>query len=995
MSAVLFATVGNFFQKFGKMTRAVFAMAGVLLCLYPASTDRLGSIWVPVFGLQRDFSSGHAVVPLEEIFPGLSTDPELDVIRHALRIIEQHYVQRERLDSARMLSGGIRALAREHGGDVELGFLNVRSQSDGLQLSGHRTVQLCPSMSRQSAEICVESGIISVHALPRDVTELQAVVRVGLRVFGVPLLVEPGFKSLDLVGRFVVPEYARLRRVSLSQAVHTFLNGLLDELDPHSSYMTHEEYRELRSGTRGQFGGVGLVIDESQELPLIREVVPNSPAHMAGIRAGDVLLKVGNNISAFRSLESVLRDIRELVVDRAVPVWFFRPQSRRVFRSFLAREEIPTRSTELRVIEGHPEILHIRVTGFSNHTAEDVYSLYEQGQQISRGKIKWMLLDLRGNPGGLLDQAIQLSDLFLRQGKIVSTRSRFEEQVEQTSRSLKIDLPLVVMVNSSSASASEIVAGALKDHGRALIVGERTFGKGSVQSLFELSGGTALKLTVAHYFTPSGRSLQGVGVEPHFEVKLVQPRDDHLWMSGSSEIDREEHLASHLMNPAHSGTRRTPAFNVWALSKPEGQISDQLSPLNFNYPLGDNIQSIVRLDDDPIARVAVQAGRLLFAGVSSLSAFNETHVRDAYRKVVVEEAQRLKAALERVALVQGAERRSLIKSFFDLSVDGKETSRSIGAQKIPSSISLKGDATIPQSAAGSANGPLSGIMNFFGLWGRQKNQTSDGGLGLPRISLAANSLMAWQGASQILVSLSLQELQRNKKGWGPQSAFLGLALDDSHDGPVVWLPTQFLRASDRQLNAAVRVPSAVRAYLSTLASASDKPSVIGQVKLRLGDEPIVLGSLQLPPLAKRQGRLTGTLSQREGRVFLQLHFSPLPIADEWSDVSLSHRQDVAVARGHHAGVEVIVVALSDDRVEVVSKTVRLKWVADGELSGETELKMSPVVNHGIDFGGVVGGIVRSEEGDILATAPLLWANDQGLFAVEGNAAPSSIFGKTE
>jgi carboxyl-terminal processing protease len=963
-------------------SRRLALLAGLLVGFYPSSTDRLGSIWFPVFGLRYDFSSGHAVVPLEEIFPNSSFESDADVTRHALRIIEQHYVQRERLQSVRLLSNAIKALAREHGGDIELGFIKGSGELSRLQLSSQRTIQLCPSTSRQSAEICHESGVIHAQALPGELADMQVVLRVGLRVFGIPLSVDPGMKSLDLIGRFVVPEYARLRGVAVAQAVHTYLNGILDELDPHSSYMTHDEYRELRSGTRGQFGGVGLVIDESQELPVIREVVPNSPAHMSGIRPGDVLLKVGNHISAFRSLDSVLREIRELAVETAAPVWFFRPSSRRVYRSYLAREEIPTRSAELRLVEGHPDVLHIRVTGFSNHTAEDVYALFEHAQLTARGKLKMMLLDLRGNPGGLLDQAIQVSDLFIRQGRIVSTRSRFEEQIEQATRGIKIDLPLVVLVNSSSASASEIVAGALKDHGRALVVGERTFGKGSVQSLFELSTGTALKLTVAHYFTPAGQSLQGVGVEPHISIKLVQPQDDHLWMSGSSEVDREEHLAAHLLNPVKAKSQASAAhqitLNMWALAHPEGQVLEGLRPLNFSYPVGDNTQTITRLTEDPIARVALRMGQAVFGGRPLQGKLTEKPLRDAFKKVSGEEGQILRTALETQLSRQESVWRQLPKGFFETSNEERQIA---GAQQ--RSTNASGTTSAPSSAKGGGKSSTSGtfrdFMSLFGVLGGPR----DWPFFSSRVSLSANALMAWQGPSKILLSLASGEIRQPVRS-GTMFALLGLKLDESHDGPVVWLPAQFNKSTDKQQwISSVRLPKAVRGYLSTLPTQTEKPAVVGQLKWRLSDEPLLLGPLQIPPLAKRHGRLSGQLSNRNGQVFLQVHYSRLS-----ENHSPSAEASAAEAMGanvlQNAPIEMMVATLSDERIVIDSDVMTLQRVGEGEYRGESEVKLSPVTHHGLGFGGLVGGIVRSSEGDVLTSAPLLWIGDDGIFPIQEN-----------
>lgn len=909
---------------------------------------------------------------MEEVFSGLAADADAEVVRHALRIVEQHYVQREKLDVVRLLSGGLRALNREYGGGgVELGFLRPPS-GERLQLSSRKTVRLCPSRVYRGPEICSDVGLVTADAVEADGPEPHAVIRMGLRVFGLPISSEPGLKSLDLVGRFVVPEFARLKRIPVAQAVHTYLNGLCDELDPHSAYMTQEEYRELRSGTRGQFGGVGLVIDESQELPVIREVVPNSPAHMSGVRPGDVLLRVGGNLSSFQSLDNVLKDIRDLSVDAATPVWFFRPSSRRVYRSFLAREEIPTRSVELRTVLGRPDVLHVRVTGFSNHTAEDVYSIYEHAQLAARGKLKLFVLDLRGNPGGLLDQAIQVSDLFLRQGQIVSTRSRFEEQVEHATRGAKIDLPLVVLVNSSSASASEIVAGALKDQGRALVVGERTFGKGSVQSLFELSTGTALKLTVAHYFTPRGRSLQGVGVEPHVHVKLVQPREGYLWMSGSSELDREEHLVSHLLNPSLDGVGLGDAFKslfstVWVYFKPEENAIDALRPIHFSYPLGDNTQTVLRLEDDPVARVGINMGTVLFTGRSTALSFGERQFRDALKKITGEESGHLKSAIEKIDAPELS--RSFLKSFFDSTVDDKLAAGQLKQKpKITVSVPelpLSGDRQV------FANG-LRDLFKFFDVFGRPVER---GGVASSSpVSMSARSLLSWQSDLRLLMSLSAADAPKGSLRNVPLMGLVGLRLDDLHDGPSAWMPAQFVRSNDRTWVSSVVLPKAIRTYLSSTSAGGRQPTVVGQVKWRVADEGLGLGSFQLPQLLRREGRLEGQLLSRGGQSFLQIHFER-SIDSGAFDSSLPRESQT------QTGLEVLLAPLTDGRVKIMSEVVPLQQISSSEFIGETELQLNIVTERGLGFSGLIGGVTRSTSGDVLASAPLLWVGDEGVYPI--------------
>lgn len=956
--------------KFFRRVSALRWFLVCLVCLVPVSTDFSG---FSSFQFRRELSGGINTVPIEEVYFGHVSDGDAEVVRHALRIIEQHYVQREKLSLVRMLESGIRAVARDHGGDLELGFVQkaVRS-SPGL--SSQRVIQLCGQTGTNRVHFCQDQGVV---ASPSDIDDLSAdwnvLTRAGLRVFSFNVAGENSLRVLDLVGRFVIPEFARIRKVDVSAVVHSYINGLLDQLDPHSSYMTQDEYRELRSGTRGNFGGVGLVVDELQELPVIREVVPNSPAQMAGVRPGDVLLKVGKSISAFYSLDSVVRSIRDLSSEAATPIWFFRPISRRVYRAYLAREEIPTRSAELRSVAGRSDVLHIRVTGFSNHTAEEVLALYEQAQLTARGQLKLFVLDLRGNPGGLLDQAIQLTDLFVRQGQIVSTRSRFEEQIEQATRGSKIDLPVVVLMNSSSASASEIVAGALKDHGRALLVGERTFGKGSVQSLFELSTGTALKLTVAHYFTPLGRSLQGVGVEPHVNVKLVQPREGFLWMSGSSEIDREEHLVSHLSNPIGKKRGLFKAFShmsthLWALSPPEENSIAALRPINFAYPLGDNTQTLLKTEDDAVARVGIEIATRLFRERSVFHVFSEAELKDAHRAVAAQEVQTIQKSI--LTNVVDARSREHLHAFFN---SQKYDDNGVNSEPQTSPQVTLGepieDALV--FSTGSSEGGLRRI--FVDILKEESPEIRDSSSSFSgKVSLTAKSLLAWQDPSRFLISLNVRasEIQADVNDG---AALLGLRLDDIHDGPTVWIPARFMRDEKGRFMSSVTLPKAIRTYLSGLSSSTNEPSVVGHVKMRLGERGLPLGSVEFPRLSVREGAISGRLLERAGKTFLQIHYRRSAAQGFGFSARSSERSE--------SSLEALIAPLTDERVSVLSDTVPLQRVSESEYVGECELKLGQVRTRGLDFAGLVGAVVRGGAGDVLASAPLLVVGEDGIYPI--------------
>lgn len=502
-----------------------------------------------------------------------------------LRVIEQHYVDSSRLSPDLMWNIGLEKIQEQMKKEMHL-TLVVDSQAQAVSYS----VQ--------------ETGDVLV--VPSEKSDSRAAPE-------------------ERMGRVAAALLQWLEDTGIDSDSHLFrgyFNELLHHLDPHSSFLSEAEYDELRSGTRGQFGGVGVVISEFHGLPFVREIVANSPAQMAGIEPNDILIRVGESNVTYSSLESVLQSIRKTTRLGPLPAWFFRPHSGRVYQTFFSRDEVPTRSVEERTIPGNPQILLVRVSGFSSHTSQEIYDIYMNAMKRRSGALQSMILDLRGNPGGLLHQAVQVSDLFLSEGKIVVTKSRYDNQAELATPDDVISLPLVVLMNSSSASASEIVAGAIRDSGRGVIIGERSFGKGSVQSLFEIPKFGAIKLTIAHYFTPSNQSIQGTGVMPHIEVRLAQRKREDLWVAGGSEKRREEDLLRHLENPqlaavthlrptAGLGEQKLRTFEspntpfIWANTRDDLSSFGMLGQLSFSYPNYENSDYTVSLDQDAYVRVAV------------------------------------------------------------------------------------------------------------------------------------------------------------------------------------------------------------------------------------------------------------------------------------------------------------------------------------------------------------------------------------------------------
>ena len=330
-----------------------------------------------------------------------------------------------------------------------------------------------------------------------------------------------------------------------SQLLNDAIKGMLDGLDPHTVYLDPESFREMNIDTHGEFGGLGLEV--TMENGVIRIVAPidDTPAHKAGLKSGDLIismdgvqvkgLSLGESVSLMRGKpgsEIVLTIVRK---DRPEP-----------FEVTLKRAIIQLESVRAELLE--TGFGYVRVIQFQIGTAT---SLRQQLARLAREAgtaLKGLVLDLRDNPGGVLDGAIQVSDTFLRDGLIVSTRGRAEDSEVTFSASPKDylnDAPLVVLVNGGSASASEIVAGALQDHGRALILGTTTFGKGSVQTILPMLNGAALKLTTARYYTPNDRSIQATGITPDV---VSQPAESSQTPDGDVSRLRETDLAGHLEN---------------------------------------------------------------------------------------------------------------------------------------------------------------------------------------------------------------------------------------------------------------------------------------------------------------------------------------------------------------------------------------------------------------------------------------------------------------
>lgn len=327
------------------------------------------------------------------------------------------------------------------------------------------------------------------------------------------------YEMLNLFGE--VLERAKMsyvEDVSDKKLIEAAINGMLVALDPHSSYLDGQSFKYMNEQTKGKFGGLGIEVTMEQGLVMVVSPIDDTPAYKAGIKTGDFITHIDGEQVIGMSLNDAVDKMRGKVGTKVKLT--IRRINQKPFDVKLTREEIKIRSVKSELKSG--DVAYIRISSFTEDTDQTIEKSLKKLKKEAKNKLKGVVLDVRNNPGGLLDQAVNVSDLFLDKGEIVSTRSRNpEDTVKYTAKDGDIakGLPMVVLINDGSASASEIVAGALQDHKRAIILGEKSFGKGSVQTIIPLGNHGAMRLTTARYYTPSGRSIQAKGIEPDVEVR--------------------------------------------------------------------------------------------------------------------------------------------------------------------------------------------------------------------------------------------------------------------------------------------------------------------------------------------------------------------------------------------------------------------------------------------------------------------------------------------
>jgi len=350
------------------------------------------------------------------------------------------------------------------------------------------------------------------------------------------------YKKIDLFGEVlekINKEY--VDEVDQSKSMDAAINGLLQSLDPYSAYMSPESFEGMQTETSGKFGGLGIEVGMEAGVIKVISPIDNTPASKAGLKAGDYIVKINNAQVQGKSLMEAVDSMRG-PVGSSIEITVRRRGVKKALIFNITREIIQVQSVKSELIENN--IGYIRLTSFNENSSKQIK---EEVNKLDKNKdLKSYILDLRNNPGGLLSQAIKISDFFLENGEIVSTKSR---KVSENRKwfAKKGDIingkTLIVLINYGSASASEIVAGALKDHKRAIILGENSYGKGSVQSIIPLKNRGAIRLTIAKYYLPSGKSISEVGVTPDIEV--IEGSGDFKF---NSETDNQLNFALKLLN---------------------------------------------------------------------------------------------------------------------------------------------------------------------------------------------------------------------------------------------------------------------------------------------------------------------------------------------------------------------------------------------------------------------------------------------------------------
>ncbi|MDR0407427.1 MAG: S41 family peptidase [Campylobacteraceae bacterium] len=349
-------------------------------------------------------------------------------------------------------------------------------------------------------------------------------------------------KALGIIEQYYVDD------LMINEIVKKSIEGLLTNLDAHSAYLDEKSFKDFKAQTEGEFGGLGITIGMRDGAVTVIAPIEDTPADKAGLKSGDIILKIDDKSTIGMTLDEAVSLMRGEPKTKTI-ITVVRKGENKPLTFDITRDIIKVDSVYSRMIEGE-DILYVRVTNFDKNVAEKTQEAFKKHKDI-----KGIILDIRNNPGGLLGQAVELTDLFINEGVIVSQKGRNpkDNQEYKATKGVISDASMVVLVNGGSASASEIVSGALQDLKRAIVVGENTFGKGSVQQIIPISDTEAIRMTIARYYLPSGRTIQALGVTPDITVYSGEvPHNENEF--SVKEIDLKKHLEGELVKVANNET---------------------------------------------------------------------------------------------------------------------------------------------------------------------------------------------------------------------------------------------------------------------------------------------------------------------------------------------------------------------------------------------------------------------------------------------------------
>ncbi len=348
------------------------------------------------------------------------------------------------------------------------------------------------------------------------------------------------FKRFSQILHKVESHY--VHEVSRDELINGAIKGMLQTLDPHSAYLLPEDFQEMQISTSGEFGGIGIEISVKNSRLTVVAPIEDTPAYRAGIKAGDIILGINGESTQDITIMDAVKKIRG-PKGTSVKLTILHPTETRATTIAIKRDTIPIRGAKSEVLE--EGYLYLRLIRFNENTSREMQTAIRNYKK--KHQLKGIVLDMRNNPGGLLDQAVSVADTFLSGGNIVYLQGRGEKarkDFDSKNQSTDIKVPMVVLINAGSASASEIVAGALQDHKRAVLLGEATFGKATVQSIIPMADGSGIKLTTAMYYTPGGRSIQAEGIVPDIVLPFIVP--EKSGQDKQNMVFREKNLSGHI-----------------------------------------------------------------------------------------------------------------------------------------------------------------------------------------------------------------------------------------------------------------------------------------------------------------------------------------------------------------------------------------------------------------------------------------------------------------